>query len=87
MLRMAVISFALLATVTSSCGDEYLGRLSSNPYVGDGSANEFSLMNNPYYANSFENDFGPYGNHYSGYSPNNRFATEGPELYGTADGF
>lgn len=85
MLRLAVISFALLASAQSSCGGEYLGRMSGNPYVGDGSSNRFAPMNNPYYANSFNNDFGPYGNHFSGTSPNNPFATEGPEIYGTAD--
>ena len=80
MLKKTAIFFALLAYTNPSYSGEYLGRMSGNPYVGDGSANRFAPMNNPYYANSLNNNFGPYGNHFSGYSPNNPFATEGPEI-------
>ena len=85
MLRMAIISFAFLATATSSCGGEYLGNMSGNHFDGESINNPFAPINNPYNANSLENDFGPYGNHYSSYSPYNRFSTSGPEIYGTAD--
>lgn len=85
MLRVAIVSFALLATAQSSHGDEYLGNLSGNQFDGESINNEFAPINNPYNANSLTNRFGPYGNHFSPYSPYNRFSTNGPAIYGTAD--
>jgi hypothetical protein len=64
---------------------EYLGRIGSNPFCSDCTANPFAPISNPFNPNSPRNPFGPYGNPFSPYSANNPFATNTPEVYGTAD--
>lgn len=64
---------------------EYLGRIGSNPFCGDCTANEFAPIVNPFNPNSLTNPFGRYGNPLSPHSPYNEFATDTPEVYGTAD--
>ncbi len=51
-----------------SCGEEYLGRVGSNPFCGDCTANPFAPIANPFNPNSINNEFGPYGNPYSPYN-------------------
>ena len=64
---------------------EYLGRIGSNPFCSDCTANPFAPISNPFNPNSPRNPFGPYGNPFSPHSANNPFATNTPEVYGTAD--
>lgn len=64
---------------------EYLGRIGSNPFCSDCTANPFAPISNPFNPNSPRNPFGPYGNPFSPYSANNPFATNTPEVWGTAD--
>lgn len=64
---------------------EYLGRIGSNPFCADCTANPFAPISNPFNPKSPNNPFGPYGNEFSPYSPYNEFATDTPEVYGTAD--
>jgi hypothetical protein len=52
--------------------EEYIGRLSSNPYSG---------YDNPYDPNSINNPYGKYGSPYSPNSANNPYATDTPKLY------
>ncbi len=79
------VAAVFLHICTSSKGHaEYLGRLGSNPFCGDCTANPFARVVNPFYGNSLTNPFGPYGNPFSPYSANNPFATETPRIYGDA---
>jgi len=61
---------------------ERLGRLTTNPYLPDSSANAYGRYGNPYAPNSLNNPFGRYGNPFSPNSPNNPFALDTPRLYG-----
>ena len=82
------ILLGLLATVIlpkQVNGAEYLGRIGSNPFCADCTANPFAPISNPFNPRSPNNPFGPYGNPYSPYSPNNPYATDTVEVYGTAD--
>jgi hypothetical protein len=82
------ISLAFLLTIIMSTNikaAEYLGRIGSNPFCSDCTANPFAPISNPFNPNSPRNPFGPYGNPLSPYSANNPFATDTPEVYGTAD--
>lgn len=87
----ALMSFAALSATflflfgSSAKSAEYLGRIGSNPFCSDCTANPFAPINNPFNPNSPLNEFGPYGNPFSPYSANNPFATNTPQIYGTAD--
>lgn len=86
-MRKLTLGFILsLMVIGSSAADEYLGRVGSNPFCGDCTANPFAAINNPFNPNSLTNEFGPYGNPFSPYSPYNEFATDTPSIYGHADG-
>jgi hypothetical protein len=67
---------------SKSCGGTYLGRVGSNPYCSDCTANPFAPINNPFNPHSPRNAFGRYGNPFSPYSANNPFATKTPRIYG-----
>jgi hypothetical protein len=64
---------------------EFLGRLSSNPYLADSTSNEFGKFGSPYESDSISNPFGKYGSHYSAVSVSNPYATEAPKII-AADG-
>jgi len=76
---------ATMALPTKAKAGEYLGRIGSNPFCSDCSANPFAPISNPFNPNSPRNPFGKYGNPFSPYSANNPFATNTPEVYGTGD--
>jgi hypothetical protein len=86
-LALMVFFYGLFMIVfpSPSCGAEYIGRMSSNPFVADSCSNPFSSCGNPFSPSSPNNPFGPYGNPYSPYSENNPFAVDSPSLYGHAD--
>lgn len=83
---VALLTITMSVTSPALAGD-FIGRLGSNPFCADCSANEFAPMNNPFNPNSMRNRFGPYGNPFSPYSPYNRFATQTPAIYGEAPGY
>ena len=82
MLILALYGLVALFVPSVSCAGTYLGRLGSNPYCSDCTANEFAPINNPYRAKSLTNPYGRYGNPYSPYSANNPYATKTPRIYG-----
>lgn len=81
----ALLAITLTAASPALAGD-YLGRIGSNPFCSDCTANPWAPINNPFNPNSPRNRFGPYGNPFSPYSPYNRFATDTPAIYGQAPG-
>jgi hypothetical protein len=84
---IAIFFYGLFCIIAPApaCSMEKLGRISRNPFIGDSTANPFSMYNNPFNPKSPYNRFGPYGNPFSPYSANNPFATETPTIYGHAD--
>ena len=86
MKKITKIIFTIIVVVVGSNGSagEYLGRIGSNPYCSDCTANPFAPINNPFNPNSPRNPFGKYGNPYSPYSANNPYATQTPKVYGDA---
>ncbi len=61
---------------------DHLGRLSTNPYLPDSTANPYGRAGNRYAPNSLNNPYGRYGNKFSPNSPNNPYALDTPRLYG-----
>jgi hypothetical protein len=86
MKKFIKIIFTMLVVIVGSNGSagEYLGRIGSNPFCSDCTANPFAPINNPFNPNSPRNPFGKYGNPYSPYSANNPYATQTPKVYGDA---
>ena len=78
----AMVALSTLLLATPAAGMEKLGRISPNPFLGDGTANPFSMYNNRFNPNSPRNHFGPYGNRFSPYSGMNRFSVDAPRVYG-----
>jgi hypothetical protein len=74
----------IIASTSTVDADQYLGRIGSNRFCGDCTANPFAPINNRFNPESPKNSFGPYGGHFSPYSGRNRFAVDGPKIYGTA---
>ena len=84
MKKMIITASLMLLSTTSMSADEYLGRIGSNRFCGDCTANPFAAINNPFNPNSPNNRFGPYGSRFSPYSGRNPFSVDGPKIYGTA---
>ena len=72
---------------SSAHAGEYLGRIGSNPFCSDCTANPFAPISNPFNPNSPRNPLGPYGNPYSPYSANKPYAVDTPKVYGSAPGY
>ena len=81
-LTVILTSFIIVASASNATAGEYLGRIGSNPFCSDCTANPFAPISNPFNPNSPRNPFGKYGHPLSPYSANNPFATETPEVYG-----
>ena len=64
--------------------DEYLGKLSENPYNPDSTSNEYGQHGSKYSGSSINNPYGA-GSPYRQDSPNNRYG-EGLSIYGDDDG-
>lgn len=75
-----IIIILVLLLVGTAFGDDYLGRLSSNPYDADSVSNPYGA-GSPYRSDSINNPYGEYGSPYSSRSANNPFATDAPKLY------
>jgi len=78
---MCVMVLALAGAGPALAEDEYLGKLSSNPYEADSTANPYGAHGSPYSADSINNPYGTYGSPYSGRSATNPYATDAPRLY------
>ena len=59
---------------------EFLGRLSSNPYAADSTANPYSTAGSPYSAKSVNNPYGQFGSPFSPTSARNPYATDAPKI-------
>ena len=64
--------------------DEYLGKLSENPYNPDSTSNKYGQHGSKYSSNSINSPYGA-GSPYRQDSPNNRYG-EGLSIYGDDDG-
>ena len=64
--------------------DEYLGKLSENPYNPDSTSNKYGQHGSKYSSNSINSPYGA-GSPYRQDSPNNRYG-EGLSIYGVDDG-
>lgn len=78
----AIFVYGLIAIVSpqKACA-EYLGRIGSNPFCSDCTANPFAPIVNPFVGNSLTNRFGPNGNPFGAHSPRNPFALDTPRVY------
>ncbi len=61
---------------------DYLGRLSTNPYLPDSTGNRFGRFGDRYGADNLSNPYGRYGNPYSPSSATNPYAVNPPRLFG-----
>jgi hypothetical protein len=92
--RKSLISAAVLALLSfcpsafsQVCDDdsEYLGQLSTNPFLTDSTSNKFGSFGSRYASESIENPYGLHGSPYSPTSVANPYATEAPKII-AADG-
>ena len=82
---MKILLFiACLALSSAAVAQEYLGKLSENPYNPDSTSNEYGQHGSKYSSNSINNPYGA-GSPYRQDSPNNRYG-EGLSIYGDDDG-
>lgn len=80
---MKTLLVTALVLMSSAAGaQQYLGRLSSNPYASDSTSNPYGRYGSPYSNDSINNPYGKYGSPYSDYSPNNPYANHAPRIYG-----
>jgi hypothetical protein len=78
---MKKLTLALyLSLVASSADAQYLGRLSSNPYLPDSTSNPYGRYGSPYSPDSINNPYGRYGSKYSNESVNNPYALNPPRI-------
>jgi hypothetical protein len=78
-MRAALLAVTLLTLSMTVSAEEYLGRLSSNPYSPDSISNPYGA-GSPYRANGLLNPFSPYGSRFSNKSWTNPIATNPPVL-------
>ena len=76
-----VFLFAVLFFPDQAMAQQYLGKLSNNPYNADSVSNPYGQYGNKYSPNSINNTYGQYGNVYSDKSVNNPYADNAPKLY------
>ena len=60
---------------------QYLGRLSSNPYLSDGIMNEYGSYGSKYSSTSIFNSYSKYGSEYSHLSPFNQYTHTPPRIF------
>lgn len=82
MKRLFIIAAIEVILLSPASAQQYLGRLSSNPYATDSTSNPYGRYGSPYSPDSINNPYGRYGSPYSPYSVNNPYATHTPRLYG-----
>jgi len=75
-----LVLFCILASFAVAA-DEYLGKLSVNPYDGDSTSNPYGQHGSQYSAGSINNPYGQFGSRYSNDSATNPYATNAPDLY------
>jgi hypothetical protein len=80
LMRNIVIVLSMLLTLPAMA-DEYLGKLSENPYNPDSTSNEYGQHGSEYSGSSINNPYGRYGSRFSNDSATNPYATNAPKLY------
>ena len=75
-----LILVVALTIVSFSARAEYLGQLSSNPYLPDSTSNPYGRYGSRYSPDSINNPYGRYGSPYSNESVNNPYATNPPHV-------
>ena len=81
---MRIMITTLLALCASAAlADEYLGKLSENPYNADSTSNAYGQHGSQYSGSSINNPYGA-GSPYRADSPNNPYG-EGLSIYGDDD--
>ena len=76
--KSALVLFLCGAPIPASA--EYLGRLSSNPYLADSTSNPYGRYGSPYSPDSINNPWGRYGSRWSNESVHNPYATNPPAI-------
>ena len=80
--EMKVFIFLACLTLSSAAlADEYLGKLSANPYNPDSTSNPHGQHGSEYSSSSINNPNSRYGSQYSNDSATNPYATNAPKLY------
>ena len=78
-------AFLLLSIPAFAQQDQYLGRLSSNPYDPQSVSNPYGTYGSQYSPTSINNPYGAYGSAYSPLSVNDPYTMNAPRLY-SSDG-
>ena len=77
-----IIAFVSMLNIGEAAkAEDYLGKLSTNPYAKDSTSNPYGTYGNPHSSKSINNPYGAYGNPYSSKSATNPYATQAPRLY------
>lgn len=79
LLMVVLLGFASVSICMAD--DTYLGKLSTNPYGADSTANAYGTYGSEYSSDSINNEYGEYGSPYSNKSATNPYATDAPRLY------
>jgi hypothetical protein len=79
-MKTFLIILCLLVS-SPALADEYLGKLSENPYNPDSTSNEYGQYGSEYSDKSINNSYSRYGSEYSNDSATNPNATNAPKLY------
>jgi len=80
--RILTTAAIVVALSAPASAQQYLGRLSANPYAPDSTSNPYGRYGSPYSPDSINNPYGRYGSPYSPYSANNPYTTHAPRIYG-----
>jgi len=81
MKTLMICTLALVFAAPAANADEYLGKLSENPYGTDSTSNPYGTHGSEHSPDSINNRYGQYGSEYSNQSPNNPYASNPPKLY------
>jgi len=88
MKKLLLIALLLFASVSiCQADDTYLGKLSTNPYGADSTANAYGAYGSEYSDKSINNPYGEYGSEYSNKSATNPYATDAPKLYDSSGNY
>lgn len=82
-LLLLALGLALVPSLARADEQDYLGRLSTNPYGSRSIGNPNSYYGSPYSSRSVTNPNGTYGSPYGSRSATNPYATNTPRIYGS----
>ena len=78
---LLMTSLFLATLIQPVAADEYLGKLSANPYDPDSTANPYGQYGSEFSPDSINNPYGRYGSPNSPESATNPYATDAPRQY------